>query len=58
MIATYSRSIFLEMVDLCVWAHSHMYCRRLLRTNRVGVPKVAPGGAGKAACIVAADVSA
>ncbi len=46
------------MVDLCVWAHLHMYCRRSLRTNRVGVPKVASGGAGKATCIVAADVPA
>jgi hypothetical protein len=41
-----------------VWAHLHIYWRRLFRTKRLVVPKLGSGGVGKARRIVAAGVSA
>ena len=47
----------MEMGDLCVWAHLHMYWSKLLRTKWLGVPKLGSSGLGKARCMVAARVS-
>ena len=56
--ATYSRLIFLEMVDLCVCTYLQMNWIRLFRMKRLGAPTVGLGGVGNPACIVALNISA
>ena len=55
---TYSKFIFIEMVDLCVCAHLQIYWSKSFKIKRLGAPKVGSGGVGKPARMVALDVSA
>ncbi len=45
------------MVDLCICAHLQMYSSELFKMKRLGAPKVASGGVGNPARMVALDVS-